>query len=348
MCEKCILCEGEAKACEYPEKSGYKWYECPNCGKYIISTDSSELSEINRSKLVTYLFYHSFVYSSNIIYFIGNIEGYKSFFADNAEVVYLSNDEVENWYPRKFSEKIDMVLLALGTLAKNYTSFIRFTGTQFDLLCFIPLFEEISRTDKNIRKKELKFILEYIDKKGYFYFGSCDLNRGQAPYINGCEVLINHNGWLRIDELQRVIDYNKNVFVAMSFADEAKQTREAIRQGIISAGYSPKFIDEVIHNHQIVPEMLRLIRESRFLILEISDPNYGAYYEAGYALGLGKEVIVCCSKDVFTKSYETEEEQKYQKYLRPHFDIAQKQILVWNDYEDLTHKLSEWIKAIVG
>ena len=82
--------------------------------------------------------------------------------------------------------------------------------------------------------------------------------------------------------------------------------------------------------------------------MEISAPNYGAYYEAGYALGLGKEVIVCCSKDVFTKSYETEEEQKYQKYLRPHFDIAQKQILVWNDYEDLKHKLSEWIKAIVG
>ena len=93
--------------------------------------------------------------------------------------------------------------------------------------------------------------------------------------------------------------------------------------------------------------MFRLIRESRFLILEITDPNYGAYYEAGYALGLGKEVIICCKEEVFTKKYETEEEQKYQKYLQPHFDIAQKQILVWSNYEDLTHKLTEWIKAII-
>lgn len=86
-----------------------------------------------------------------------------------------------------------------------------------------------------------------------------------------------------------------------------------------------------------MPEMFRLIRECRFLILEISDPNYGAYYEAGYALGLGKkEVIICCKEDVFNKEYKTKEEKKYAKYLKPHFDIAQKQILVWKDYEDLT------------
>lgn len=94
--------------------------------------------------------------------------------------------------------------------------------------------------------------------------------------------------------------------------------------------------------------MFRLIRESRFLILEITDPNYGAYYEAGYALGLGKEVIICCKEEISTKKYETDEEQKYQKYLQPHFDIAQKQILFWKDYKDLTLKLAEWIKAIIS
>ena len=40
------------------------------------------------------------------------------------------------------------------------------------------------------------------------------------------------------------------------------------------------------------------------------------------------------------------EEQKYARYLRPHFDIAQKQILIWKDYQDLAHKLTEWIKAL--
>ena len=132
----------------------------------------------------------------------------------------------------------------------------------------------------------------------------------------------------------------------MAFNDDTKDTRDAIKAGIINAEFSPEFIDEIIHNKQIVPEMFRLIRECRFLILDISDPNYGAYYEAGYALGLGKEVIITCSDEVFRKEYKTEEEKKYMKYLKPHFDIAQKQILVWKDHADLTKQLSEWIKAL--
>ena len=151
----------------------------------------------------------------------------------------------------------------------------------------------------------------------------------------------------RIYELQKMNSINKDVFVSMAFNDSTIETCEAIRAGVEKAGFCSKFIDEIIHNHQIMPEMFRLIRECQFLILEISDPNYGAYYEAGYALGLGKEVIICCKKEVFEKEYVTKEEKKYARYMKPHFDIAQKQILVWTDCPDLIKKLSEWIKALI-
>ena len=58
---------------------------------------------------------------------------------------------------------------------------------------------------------------------------------------------------------------------------------------------------------------------------------------------MGKEVIICCSNEVFRKDFGAEA-----KYRKPHFDIAQKQLLIWSDYNDLTQKLTEWIKAIVG
>ena len=45
------------------------------------------------------------------------------------------------------------------------------------------------------------------------------------------------------------------------------------------------------------------------LILEINEPNYGAYYEAGYALELGKEVIITCNAEVFSHKYGSEEEK---------------------------------------
>ncbi len=152
-------------------------------------------------------------------------------------------------------------------------------------------------------------------------------------------------GYEKIEQLQMDIKNNKKVFISMAFIDNTTLIRNALKKAIISANYTPILMDETIHNKQIVPEMLRLIRESRILIMDITEPNYGAYYEAGYAQGLGKEVIITCSEERFNKKYETEEEKKYEKYLKPHFDIAQKQILLWKDTDDLTDKLKEWIKA---
>ena len=131
----------------------------------------------------------------------------------------------------------------------------------------------------------------------------------------------------------------------MSFDHSLDPIRDAIKKGIIDAEFSPEFMDEMIHNEQIVPEMFRLIRECRFLIMDISYPNYGAYYEAGYAQGLGKEVIITCKNE--SKNRELSETEKpFEKYLRPHFDIAQKQIIYWEDEEDLSTKLTEWIRAL--
>jgi len=48
------------------------------------------------------------------------------------------------------------------------------------------------------------------------------------------------NGFKRIDELQKKQASNsKNVFVAMSFDEKMKDVREAIREAIKKAEYSP-------------------------------------------------------------------------------------------------------------
>ena len=58
-------------------------------------------------------------------------------------------------------------------------------------------------------------------------------------------------------------------------------------------------------------------------------------------MGLGKEVIITCSKEIFSKKDFANKLEE--KALKPHFDIAQKQILVWEDTADLTKQLKEWI-----
>ena len=149
---------------------------------------------------------------------------------------------------------------------------------------------------------------------------------------------------LRPKGLERIDDYGKDpsnsrsIFVAMSFHEETRPAREAIKKGIQEAGFEPILIDEVIHNHQIVPEIFRYIRDSRLVIHEVSRPNYGAYYEAGYAEGQGKEVIITCNRESF--------EGKNGNNNRPHFDIQQKQLLLWDAPEDLTNQLGRWIRSL--
>ena len=102
------------------------------------------------------------------------------------------------------------------------------------------------------------------------------------------------------------------------------------------SGYIPRMIDEKEHNNQIVPEILFEISRSKFVVVDVTYPNYGAYYEAGYAEALGKEVIICCREDVFNSNQ------------KPHFDIAQKSSIVWKDEEDLENRLFRRIEATVG
>ena len=70
-------------------------------------------------------------------------------------------------------------------------------------------------------------------------------------------------------------------------------------------------------------------------MMDVTISNYGAYYKAGYALGKWKQVIICCRKDTYDDS----------NMNRPHFDIAQKSMVVWETEDELVEKLSRRIIA---
>lgn len=165
----------------------------------------------------------------------------------------------------------------------------------------------------------------------------CDL--GYVKDVKGNQTyVITAEGWKKIDVLLNEEYTVRQGFIAMSFGNETREIREAFRTAITSCGYTARVIDEKEHNNQIVPEILYEINRSKFVVVDITFPNYGAYYEAGYGQALGKEVIVCCKESCFKS------EDKNQK---PHFDIAQKSMIVWKDEEDLTNRLKRRIQATV-
>lgn len=311
-------------------------YVCPVCGHYFqYNVDpffsGTSLPEKYNNKTASYLFYHKDLKNR----FVGDKEDFekvKQRFSQE-QFSLITVDEIEAFWPKSFSEKTTNILLWLDSKTNYLGERIEISYNELNSLAFFTTNVDAEKLDD-----QYKFFIDYYYhiKKYITYYGE----------ENTVLLSLTSEGFERIEELQLDIKNNKKVFVSMSFAPSTTTIREAIRKGITKAEYDAALIDEIIHNKQIVPEMFRLIRESRLLVMDITEPNYGAYYEAGYAQGLGKDVIITCSKAVFNKNYETEEDKKMMKYIKPHFDIAQKQILVWEDEEDLTNKLSEWIKAI--
>lgn len=139
----------------------------------------------------------------------------------------------------------------------------------------------------------------------------------------------------RIRELKKDDGESKTVFVAMAF-EGTDNVYKAISDAISEAGYSPVRIDKVEHNNQIMPEIFGQIRKCRFLVMDLTKPNFGAYYEAGIARGMGKETILTCKSDAFHKNKDT-----------PHFDVAQQSTVLWNDSKDLEDKLVNRIRATI-
>lgn len=133
--------------------------------------------------------------------------------------------------------------------------------------------------------------------------------------------------------------YKGTAFIAMSFNSksfpELVDIRNAFKIGIQKAGYLPVVADEIQTNEDITFTILDSIKKSVFLVLDTTYENFGAYYEAGYAKGSDKKVIICCKQSKFNEKSD-------------HFDINHINHVLWNNTDDLVVKLSERILKTVG
>ena len=95
----------------------------------------------------------------------------------------------------------------------------------------------------------------------------------------------------------------------------------------------PLRIDRVHHNEKICDKLIAEIRTSHFLIADVTLQRAGVYFEAGFAMGLGRPVIWTCRQD---------------DMKNVHFDTRQYSHVVWTDPYDLRTKLADRIKATIS
>ena len=103
---------------------------------------------------------------------------------------------------------------------------------------------------------------------------------------------------------------------------------------IKDAGYEPDRIDAQNFNGKICDEIIASIKRSKFLIADCSKFRSAVFFEAGFAKGLGKEVI-------FTVR------ESYKDKLKEHFDTRQYNHIVYDSSKDLYKKLYDRICATI-
>ncbi len=145
---------------------------------------------------------------------------------------------------------------------------------------------------------------------------------------------LSFDGWDYYERLLQGGTGYRKAFMAMKFGDAVlDQVLENIfKPSAKQAGFDLYRLDDQ-PRAGLIDDRLRVeIQASDFLIADLTHDNLGAYWEAGYAEGLGKPVIYTCEKHKF-------EEQK------THFDTNHHLTIIWN--KDSPEEAGERLKATI-
>lgn len=149
-------------------------------------------------------------------------------------------------------------------------------------------------------------------------------------------------GWERYEAIKRTRVESNTAFMAMQFGDaelhNAVETH--FKPAVARAGFELRLLSDG-QPAGLIDDQLRIaLRTSRFVIADLTHANNGAYWEAGFAEGLGRPVIYTCRK----KEWEEHDERGRRKV---HFDTNHLVTIIWNpaELDDAAMRLTATIRA---
>ncbi len=147
-------------------------------------------------------------------------------------------------------------------------------------------------------------------------------------------IVITAQGWEYLEKNNSDIQSKTQAFVAMSFDPTLLTVFEnAIQPAIEKTGYTAYKVNAQPHLERIDVKIISEIKNSRFLVADVTQQKAGVYYEAGFAHGLGLPVIWCVKKD---------------DLKNVHFDTRQYNHILWETEEELKEQLHDFILATIG
>ena len=161
-----------------------------------------------------------------------------------------------------------------------------------------------------------------LDHTGFLFVVHALRDQGMVEIIEGADgvsATLSFNGWQEYERLRRGVATGHKAFMAMSFhnADLRDIFLNHFKPAAQRAGFNLIRLDEEPRAGSIDDRLRVEIRASRFVVADLTDVNPGAYWEAGYAEGLGKPVIYTCDNRVWRDQ-------------GTHFDTSHFHTVIWD------------------
>ena len=123
------------------------------------------------------------------------------------------------------------------------------------------------------------------------------------------------------------------VFVAMSFKESGqfKDLYASIQRVCKQYEYEAKRVDESNLFKRIIPEITKQIRQSAFVIADVTEHKANVFYELGFADGVGKEVILVAKAGAELP-----------------FDIKDVPVLFWDSFTEFEEELTKRVQQIAA
>jgi hypothetical protein len=143
------------------------------------------------------------------------------------------------------------------------------------------------------------------------------------------------NGWEQYNELKRRMPESRIAFMAMKFGDPVLDSAltQCFQPAALAAGFELRPLNERQGAGLIDNQIRVAIRGAAFVVADLTHDNNGAYFEAGFAEGIGLHVIYTCEAKKF-------EEKK------THFDTNHMVTVIWaqDAFDDAARKLAATIR----
>lgn len=214
------------------------------------------------------------------------------------------------------------------TAPEQCDNFILWLGDNLDFAgATIPIRSETCRAILGaVNKYAFNQVIQHLKKQNLIEFES-DQNKNGTLTVEG---------WDYYKKLRQNNPQSRTAFMAMQFDNQELErlVKDVFKPAIAKTGFELFGLnDKDKQRAGLIDDRLRVeIRNARFLIADLTDENSGAYWEAGFAEGLGKPVIYICEKEKFDKK-------------KTHFDTNHHLTVKWK--KDSPQDAAEELKATI-